>query len=250
MDDADAVDALEELGLTSYEARVFVALQKLGVGSASDVDRIADVPRSQVYGAAEKLADRGLLELQQSNPIRYRPVALAEARERLRDRHETQADRAFEYLEAVQSEHAETDGRQEAVWTLRGRDSTERRAIALIEAAGETVVYGGGPETLSESVADALRDRASAGVTVTVVSSEPTVLARFDGEAVTTCDFPAELAPDERRGRILVVDGETILLSTLDGDSNTETAIWSAETGFAATIIRLVDSWLGEYLDR
>jgi len=52
MNEGDAVDALKSLGLTTYEARTFVALQKLGAGTASEVADIADVPRSQVYGAA------------------------------------------------------------------------------------------------------------------------------------------------------------------------------------------------------
>ncbi|HET7324565.1 MAG TPA: helix-turn-helix domain-containing protein, partial [Halococcus sp.] len=56
----DAIAALKRLGLSSYEAQVFVALQRISRGSARDIDRVTDVPRSQVYGAAEQLEERGL----------------------------------------------------------------------------------------------------------------------------------------------------------------------------------------------
>ena len=43
------------------------------------------MPRSQVYGAAERLEERGLVETQQSTPTQYRPVSLGRARSRLLD---------------------------------------------------------------------------------------------------------------------------------------------------------------------
>ncbi len=58
MDESDAIEALEELGLSNYEAKVFVALQRLGTGTARDIHQATDVPRSQVYGAAESLQEQ------------------------------------------------------------------------------------------------------------------------------------------------------------------------------------------------
>jgi sugar-specific transcriptional regulator TrmB len=79
----EAVEALRELGLSNYEARVFVALQRLGSGTAQEVSQVSDVPRSQVYGAADDLAARGLLEVVESSPKAFRPVDLSTARDQL-----------------------------------------------------------------------------------------------------------------------------------------------------------------------
>ena len=256
MDEADAISALEDLGLTGYEAQVLVALQKLGTGSASDVDRIADVPRSQVYGAAEKLEERGLVELQQSNPIRYRSVDLDEARERLRDRYEDQERQAFDYLEDVESERRDADERQEDVWTLHGRESVTARTTQLVRDADEHVLYGGGPEAFDDELVAELVERGSNGVDVTVLSAADEVLATFEEEpTVSAVSAPAELTPENMQtGRILVVDGETLLLSILGEEElpgvRMETAIWSSETGFAAVIIQLLDAWFAEHLGR
>lgn len=255
MDKDKAIGALKHLGLTSYEAQVFIALQKLGVGSASEIDRIADVPRSQVYGAAETLEELGLAEVQQSNPIRYRPVALEEARERLQKRYEQQEHQAFDYLEEVTSKHHDADEHQEDVWTLHGRDTVSGRTRQLIDDAEEYVLYGGSPEIVEAEIITMLVEQASNGVSVTIVSATDEVLDYFEGiDDVTVRAYPTGLAPeDQQTGRILIVDDEIVLLSIL-GDERlqgrrTETAIWSAETGFAAVIIRLINAWFEEHLE-
>lgn len=255
MNETDAIDALEHLGLTSYEARVLVALQKLGVGSASDVDRIADVPRSQVYGSAEKLEERGLVEVRQSDPIEYRSVDLDEARDRLRNRYEQREEQAFDYLEDVGRKQRKVDEQQEDVWTIHGRDSVTGRTKQLVTDAEHRILYGSGPDELDDDLATELVEKGANGVSVTVVSATDEVLERFEGEdTVTTRAFPAELTPEDKQtGRILVVDEETLLLSVLGGEElpslRTETAIWSAETGFAAVIIQLLNAWFEERLD-
>ena len=86
MDDADAANALTELGLSTYAARTFVGLQKIGVASASQVAGVTEVPRSQVYGATDELEELGLIDVQEGSPTRYRAVPVDEARDLLYDR--------------------------------------------------------------------------------------------------------------------------------------------------------------------
>ncbi|MUV88736.1 hypothetical protein GJ629_01590 [Halapricum sp. CBA1109] len=83
MDDEDAIEGLTRLGLTTYEARVFLALQKLDTGTASEVAEVSEVPRSQVYGTADDLEQRGLIEIQETRPAVYRPVDPDTAEQRL-----------------------------------------------------------------------------------------------------------------------------------------------------------------------
>jgi len=257
-DEAGATESLQQLGLSQYEAEVFVALVKLGTGTAREVTQITDVPRSQVYGAAEALDERGLVEVQQSNPIQYRPVALEEARDRLRSRYETREARAFDYLDAIRSEQADSDERQEDVWMVHGRESVVSRTTQLVADADDRVLYGGGPDAMTDDLEGQLLAQAASGVSVTVVSASEAMIERFesaDADHLSTCAFPEQLSSDDRpTGRILAVDGDTLLLSVL-GDEDlpslqSETALWSAETGFATIIIRLLNTWLDEHLDQ
>lgn len=250
MGEHDAVESLERLGLSSYEAKVFIALQKLGVGTARDVARIADVPRSQVYSTAESLGDRGLIDVQQSSPIQYRPLPIDEARERLRDRFESESERAFDYIDEVRSETPVAEEEEtEDVWTITGRETIDNRLVSLLRDASERVVLGVKHESLLTEAIDAtLREAADRGVTVTVISENPAVRERFDDrDDVATVEPAIREGPEGSSGRILVVDGETILLSVIGDDElpdvSRETAIWSAKTNFARVFVRLVEGF-------
>ncbi|WP_226479274.1 TrmB family transcriptional regulator [Natrinema amylolyticum] len=241
-DETEAVDAFEQLGLTSYEAKVFIALHRLSAGTARDVADIADVPRSQVYSVAESLEDRGLLEVQQSNPIRYRPVSVEEARETLREQFEREQDRAFEYVETVRKE-PDGEETQEDIWTVRGRDRVADRTVDILSQAEDRIVFGTRlPELVTTPIERTLAERVAAGVTVVVVSRTEAVQERFaDVEGVTVERPPAHRTDDERSGRIVIADDDSILLSVLGGEDG-ETAIWSSGSLFASVLIQLIEA--------
>ncbi|WP_254536080.1 TrmB family transcriptional regulator [Halomarina litorea] len=250
MDQQAAVDALEELGLSTYEAKVFIALVTLGVGSASDVARVVDVPRSQVYGAADRLEERGLVAIQQSSPIQYRAVDLEEASAQLRRRFERAESQAFDYLRAVERE-GEPEGQQEGVWTVEGFDTVTTRITRLVEEAESSVLFATEhPPLATDEVVEALAAARDRGLSVQVVGGDRGVLDRFDADGVETHELTEFRDWESRSGRLLIADGATVLLSVVDdgvgeGDAPAETAIWSAETAFAGVFIRLIEGRLG-----
>ncbi|WP_135820671.1 TrmB family transcriptional regulator [Halostella litorea] len=255
MDESAAVESLERLGLTGYEAKVFIALQKLGDGTARDVDRIADVPRSQVYSAAENLEDRGLVEVQQSNPIRYRPVSIEAARSTLRDRFEREQDRAFEYVEDVREQHSDGDEEQEDIWTVRGQDRVTDRIVELVADADDHVLFGAPHvDLLPPRIADALRQAADDGLRVAVVSDNEAVRDRFaDDDGVVATAPPPAFRTDSSAGRVVHADDDAVLISVLGEESipeiNRETAFWSRDTNFASVLVQIMQSSIGPFDD-
>ncbi|ELY93398.1 TrmB family transcriptional regulator [Natrialba hulunbeirensis JCM 10989] len=241
-DESAAIDAFERLGLTSYEAKVFIALQQLGSGTARDVARTTDVPRSQVYSVAESLEKRGLLAVQQASPIRYRPVSIDEAQTTLRNRFEREQERAFDYVEQVKRDSVEEET-QEDIWTIRGRERVDDRVVDLVSNAEDRVLFGTRlPDLVTPALGEALENRAAAGVAVTVVSRDDGVRDRLGSLEGVTADLPpTNREDDERSGRILIVDDDGILLSVVD-DSGGETAIWSSGSLFASVLIQLIEA--------
>ncbi|GAB3669085.1 TrmB family transcriptional regulator [Halopiger thermotolerans] len=241
-DETAAVEAFEHLGLTSYEAKVFIALHRLGAGTARDVADVTDVPRSQVYSVADGLEEWGLLEVQRSNPIRYRPVSVDEARETLRDRFEREQERAFAYVESVRDEAAGEET-QEDIWTVRGRDRIDDRVVDLCSGAEERIVFGTRlPELVTDELGRTLEERAAAGATVVTVSRIDEVQAAFDSLEDVAVESPfVHRADDQRSGRIVLVDDDSILLSVID-DDGCETAIWSSGSLFASVLIQLIEA--------
>lgn len=242
---AAAIDALGQLGLSKYEAAVFIALQQLETGTASEVDRITDVPRSQVYGAAERLEELGLLDVQQSNPIQYRAIGLETARKRLRARLEEQERRAFDYLQAVRGEHAVDNETQVDVWTVSGTATIDDRIVDLAGQADDRILFGAAEKALvSDVIVETLAGIAES-VEVTVVSEDPVVCEQFADTDIETHLITEDMMIEGQRGRVLAIDRETVLLSTLgrSSESDHEAAIWSDGTNVAAVFIGLLDDW-------
>ncbi|MFC3476136.1 TrmB family transcriptional regulator [Halobacterium litoreum] len=246
----EAVDALRELGLSNYEARVFVALQRLGGGTAQDVARTSEVPRSQVYGAADDLAVRGLVEVVESSPKEYRPVSLDRARAQLRERIESQHDRAFENLEAV---HGERDAHADEsdVATLHGSDTIrDRTADLAADADDEVILVGARAGDLRPDLVAALEERADDGVEVTVVTADPETAKRL-ADGVRVVVSPAS-GDDGYVGRTLVVDDATVLLSVPardDAEPYDEVAMWTANTSIGRILVRYVHAGMQAGLD-
>ncbi|WP_063774175.1 TrmB family transcriptional regulator [Streptacidiphilus rugosus] len=100
-DDRRAAD-LEELGLTNYEARVYLALIRRDVFTAAEVAREAGVPRQRVYDVLEGLIRRQLAMLHPGRVAGYSAVAPETAVERLIE----QQRRSLGRLERLSSELA------------------------------------------------------------------------------------------------------------------------------------------------
>lgn len=249
MNDEDAIEGLKRLGLTTYEARVFLALQKLGSGAASEISEVADVPRSQVYGAADGLEERQLVETQQSTPTVYRPVPLAQARRTLLDQLAETGSETFDYIETVQDTE-ERDERTESIWMIRGSDSVTSRAANLAEQAEERLFYAADdPAFVTPELFETFREATDRGVTVILASLHDSVLEQAaDKDWLWTYRVPESRDLNVSTARLLVADEDTILLSTLSGTNGNanEVAFWTSENAFAAVLAELAEAWLQE----
>lgn len=74
----------EELGLTSYEARLLVALIRVGEATAAQLSQLSGVSRPNVYLRLEALANRGLAEPRQGKVTRWVSPGATEVVNRLR----------------------------------------------------------------------------------------------------------------------------------------------------------------------
>lgn len=252
MSETEAVEALRKLNLSNYEAQVFVALQQLGTGSAQEISRVSDVPRSHVYGTTERLADRGLVEIIESSPKRFRAVELDTAREQLRRRLEEQHERAFDQLETIQDERADhADERH--VSTIRGHQPIYDRITDLVRTADRQVVLVGATrEFVEEELTTVLQEQGEAGVFVMLVTEDEPLAQRFEDDPVHVLASPSD-ASDGYAGRTLLVDDATVLLSVPTEQTHDEpfdeVALWTAETRIGEILARFVHAGMEHGLD-
>jgi HTH-type transcriptional regulator, sugar sensing transcriptional regulator len=76
-------DQLTRLGLTSYEAKAYLALLRRDSSTAAQAARLANVPRQRIYDVLASLVDKGLASTRPGQVVKYAAVAPDLALERL-----------------------------------------------------------------------------------------------------------------------------------------------------------------------
>lgn len=246
-----AVELLQEFGLKEYEAKCFVALSRLPQGTAKAISEASEVPRTRVYDAVRVLESKGLVEIQHSSPQQFRAVPIQEAAETLRDEYE---DRTATLVDALENVEPVTDDREEEitheVWSLSGADAIENRFSELVDSAdAEIVLIVGRADALTDHLLDQLVAAEEAGLDVVVGTQTEELAERLRDTLpsarvfVTGLDWlsSSSVDPDDDTtiGRLLLVDGSTILVSTQGehGGVTTEQAVFGR--GFTNGIVTI-----------
>ena len=245
-----AIQQLEALGLSAYAARTFVALVRLGEGTAREVSDTTDVPRTRVYDAVDELCDLGLVDVQHSSPKEFWAVSAETAGRHFDQRYTNHVNTLTDALGALSPPERSTE--QRGVWTVTGRDHVTERIAEFVSTAEEEVVF----MTVEELLTDELVDSLSA-------ASDREVSIRLAGMADETEDRLGDRLPaaepfesmwqwsDTPAGRLLMVDREKTLVSVLvDGNGDhppeprDETAIWgSGDTNGLVVVLRTMFTW-------
>ncbi len=74
---------LTRLGLTSYEAKAYLALLRRESSTAAQAARLANVPRQRIYDVLASLVDKGLATTRPGQVVKYSAIAPELALERL-----------------------------------------------------------------------------------------------------------------------------------------------------------------------
>jgi len=61
----------EDLGLSEYQAKVYITLVISGQSKARDISQMSGVPRTKVYETLKNLIDRGLVKELPTNPLKF-----------------------------------------------------------------------------------------------------------------------------------------------------------------------------------
>jgi sugar-specific transcriptional regulator TrmB len=80
---ATSPEKLIALGLTSYEAKTYLALVRRDSFAAADVARLAGIPRQRIYDVLASLVEKGLASQRPGSPVKYSATSPQVAIERL-----------------------------------------------------------------------------------------------------------------------------------------------------------------------
>jgi sugar-specific transcriptional regulator TrmB len=87
MVDSAHLERLQRLGLTSYEARAYLALLRRDSSTAAETARLAGLPRQRVYDVLSSLVEKGLASTKPGKAVKYSAAPPEHALESLVARH-------------------------------------------------------------------------------------------------------------------------------------------------------------------
>ncbi|SEQ82018.1 TrmB family transcriptional regulator [Natrinema salaciae] len=252
----EAVATLEELGLTEYEARCFVALVRLSKGTAKEISQVADIPRSRVYDTIERLDRKGLVSVQQTEPREYKAVSVDTACRRIREDYDSRINAAENALGQLEEPDSRDD---EGMWAITQKEHVTERIVMFLQEAEDTIHYlVPATDVAEQRILEDLASAADRGVDVYIE-----VPTEEDRETFAAAAPVADVvvAPDlgttnevysEWPAQLLLVDQQAIVAAGIKEselpDVVNEMAIWTygRDHGFAVWIRELLDDRLGD----
>lgn len=148
MEKKDIVQAIENLGLSNYEAKAYFALLSESPLTGYKLSKKSGVPRSRIYETIEKLAVKGLILTQEGDTTLLTPVSL----ESFLEKKEKESRRNIDFLKEVLP-HLKKPAEAQGIWTISGRDqifetinhlvSQAQRHIYLVSFDSDILLFKG-----------------------------------------------------------------------------------------------------------
>lgn len=161
MDAESLRDALERVGLTSYQAEAYLTLLEMGTAPAVEVGRKCSVPVSQIYEVLRDLEDEGYVETMEQEKLYAQPADPEAIRKDLRDQSELLADAS----EAVKGRYQRPELMDHRFSVVKQPETAVKHAIEFLGAA-ETVIEIAATVEQLRTLLPALRTARERGVVV------------------------------------------------------------------------------------
>lgn len=252
---AVALERLQDLGLSQYEAQTLINLVQLGTGTAKDISDVNDVPRTRVYEATDRLHELGFVDVQHGTPRKFTVISEESILRSLRVRRENTITELAECL----TELGPVQPRREqfGVWTVTGQEAVASRVDEFVDDADERIVYMTVDELLTDAHLDRLADADDRGVDIYLAGVSDDVQDRIQESVPSATLFDTLWEWHETpAGSLLITDEETALVSAFTNGSTSgadveETAIWgSGERNSLVVVFRAIFTWrLGDDVD-
>jgi sugar-specific transcriptional regulator TrmB len=164
---SDIVERLKDLGLTSYEAKSYVALASLGPSEPKRVASDARIPYPSAYTALKDLELKGWVEQVVKKPVTYR----AKEPEKVKAMVLSNFEDTFKAIEKLyQSKPTEE---AELVYTLRGSEKVLGKVYEMIRGAEMSIVLVAPTVGLEDGrLLESLEEAIARGVEIRAVGDE------------------------------------------------------------------------------
>lgn len=138
---SDEISQLVEFGLTVLQAKVYVALVRLGTCRASEVSSETALVRAETYRVLRELSAKGLVQRNLGPPSTYSAIAPGTALKTLMEQHKRKIkmlnQKTSALVKLISTSRARTTNLTETLSVLSGHASNNLRQIQMISNAKE-----------------------------------------------------------------------------------------------------------------
>jgi len=131
------------VGLSEYEAKVYVSLVKIGTAKARTLSMISGVPRTKVYSVLKKLIDSGLVIEIPEEPRRFAPTPPKTAFGSYLRSYQNMVENLLSIVSSLEEvfKKAKNKGRPQrgTIWIINGRQEILRKIREMLSKANRSV---------------------------------------------------------------------------------------------------------------
>jgi len=228
---------IKDLGLNSYEAKIWTALLSRAVSTAGVISDIANVPRSRSYDVLESLEKKGFIIMKVGRPIQYISVPPEEVLERVKKNVMIDAEQVIDSLNEFQNsdllteltslhdEGIENVDPTEMAGYVKGRNNVYDQMRSMIKKAGSSVLLSLTEKSFDDAQENLSKALNKASKNVNIMVSSP---SDFKGFNVKNLGLSS---------RFLIVDSSKVLFTITNDETHPDydTAVWIESSNLAQT---------------
>lgn len=254
----ELLNQLKDIGLNSYESKLWLALLTKGVASAGELADIAGVPRSRSYDVLESLEKKGFIIMKIGKPIKYVAVQPEYVIENVRKQLIEEADLQDKMLSKIEQSPLIEDLKNiyksgvneidplELTGSIKGRKNLYHHLERMIKNAEKSVIISttaAGILRKKDFLKGVFRKLKDRKVKVRIAAFVTPEMKPQLEELSNLVEIRQTSAP----ARFCVVDGKEVVLMPLDEELSNPTSdvgIWVRSKFFASPFEKMFDaSW-------
>lgn len=234
-----SVTALQELGLTLSEAKIYLSLLTKSPANGNQISKDSGVPSAKVYENLERLKQQGLITMLETNAYVPLPLSdfLSERESRLKEVGKVLKDSIQKRKHAVQGE---------LLWHGKGYEALITRAQQMLVTAQHHVLMSAWVAECYRLL-DPLKEALERGVSVSIIcfgslDACESLLKDLGESAKLHLFVHASLTTTQLRhggeANIVIDDTMTLVMDGSSGDA--WTGVWTANTAMARTVANYI----------
>lgn len=157
---------LESIGLSSYEARGYVALVAHGYGSAEAIAETARIPRTSAYKILQSLCQKGFAISTKGRPTIFKPESPAKIKGKVTEH----ISETFDKLEMLH-EILRDKGEPQLVYTIAGKGRVLEKVGELLDTCQDAVIIATPTMyEIRETLSKKLENAVNRGIRLTIIT--------------------------------------------------------------------------------